>query len=83
MLCMSERRKRLGVALVWRWREMSQYEVDILSAEVGLTPVAMPQMNAKSKDKLERMQLCTSVSAALHARHCRRRDPGTRSTDSV
>ncbi|MCU1752466.1 23S rRNA pseudouridine(2605) synthase RluB [Pseudomonas sp. 6D_7.1_Bac1] len=39
-----------------RWREMSQYEVDVLSAEVGLTPVAMPQMNAKSKDKLERMQ---------------------------
>ncbi|UVJ45339.1 23S rRNA pseudouridine(2605) synthase RluB [Pseudomonas sp. LS1212] len=39
-----------------RWREMSQGEVDILAAEVGLTPVAMPQMNAKSKDKLERMQ---------------------------
>ncbi|WP_223547436.1 23S rRNA pseudouridine(2605) synthase RluB [Pseudomonas sp. A-B-19] len=39
-----------------RWREMSQYEVDILSAEVGLTPVAMPQLNAKSKDKLDRMQ---------------------------
>ncbi|MGE7956778.1 23S rRNA pseudouridine(2605) synthase RluB [Pseudomonas sp. NPDC089530] len=39
-----------------RWREMSQYEVDILSAEVGLTPVAMPQLNAKSKDKLERLQ---------------------------
>jgi len=39
-----------------RWREMSQYEVDILSAEVGLTPVAMPEMNAKSKDKLERLQ---------------------------
>ncbi|SEM73730.1 23S rRNA pseudouridine2605 synthase [Pseudomonas sp. ok272] len=39
-----------------RWREMSQYEVDILSAEVGLTPVAMPQMTAKSKDKLDRMQ---------------------------
>ncbi|NUT77049.1 23S rRNA pseudouridine(2605) synthase RluB [Pseudomonas sp. C1C7] len=39
-----------------RWREMSQYEVDVLSAEVGLTPVALPQMNAKSKDKLERMQ---------------------------
>lgn len=39
-----------------RWREMSQYEVDILSAEVGLTPIAMPQMNAKSKDKLDRMQ---------------------------
>ncbi|AZC17046.1 MULTISPECIES: 23S rRNA pseudouridine(2605) synthase RluB [Pseudomonas] len=39
-----------------RWREMSQYEVDVLSAEVGLTPVAMPQLNAKSKDRLERMQ---------------------------
>ncbi|WP_260956996.1 23S rRNA pseudouridine(2605) synthase RluB [Pseudomonas citri] len=39
-----------------RWREMSQQEVDILAAEVGLTPVAMPQMTAKSKDKLERMQ---------------------------
>ena len=39
-----------------RWREMSQYEIDILSAEVGLKPVALPEMNAKSKDKLERMQ---------------------------
>ncbi|MBC2659770.1 pseudouridine synthase [Pseudomonas sp. MSSRFD41] len=39
-----------------RWREMSQYEVDVLSAEVGLAPVAMPQLNAKSKDRLERMQ---------------------------
>ncbi|KAF1009992.1 MAG: Ribosomal large subunit pseudouridine synthase B [Pseudomonas fluorescens] len=39
-----------------RWREMSQYEVDILSAEVGLTPVAMPQLNAKTKDKMERLQ---------------------------
>lgn len=39
-----------------RWREMSQYEVDILSAEVGLTPVAQPQMNAKTKEKLERLQ---------------------------
>ncbi|NWE78370.1 MULTISPECIES: 23S rRNA pseudouridine(2605) synthase RluB [Pseudomonas] len=47
-----------------RWREMSQYEVDILSAEVGLTPVAMPQMNAKSKDKLERMQRKSSRPVA-------------------
>ncbi|MFJ3484258.1 23S rRNA pseudouridine(2605) synthase RluB [Pseudomonas sp. NPDC090202] len=39
-----------------RWREMSQQEVDILSAEVGLKPVAMPAMNAKTKDKLERLQ---------------------------
>ncbi|MDY7535062.1 pseudouridine synthase [Pseudomonas sp. Bout1] len=47
-----------------RWREMSQFEVDILSAEVGLTPVAMPQMNAKSKDKLERMQRKSSRPVA-------------------
>ncbi len=39
-----------------RWREMSQQEVDILSAEVGLAPVAQPQMNAKTKDKMERLQ---------------------------
>ncbi|OOV93307.1 23S rRNA pseudouridylate synthase B [Pseudomonas sp. MF6396] len=39
-----------------RWREMSQGEVDILAAEVGLKPVAMPAMKAKVKDKLERMQ---------------------------
>ncbi len=39
-----------------RWREMSQQEVDILAAEVGLTPVAMPVLNAKSREKLERLQ---------------------------
>jgi 23S rRNA pseudouridine2605 synthase len=39
-----------------RWREMSQQEVDILSAEVGLTPVAQPQMNSKTREKLERLQ---------------------------
>ena len=39
-----------------RWRELTQGEVDTLSAEVGLTPVAMPALNAKSKDKLERLQ---------------------------
>ena len=39
-----------------RWREMSQGEVDILSEEVGLKPVALPGMKAKAKEKLERMQ---------------------------
>ncbi|WP_040262253.1 23S rRNA pseudouridine(2605) synthase RluB [Pseudomonas massiliensis] len=39
-----------------RWRELSQNEVDILSAEVGLTPVALPAQTAKAKEKLERMQ---------------------------
>jgi 23S rRNA pseudouridine2605 synthase len=50
---------------------MSQYEVDILSAEVGLTPVAMPQMNAKSKDKLERMQRKSSRPVARTERVAR------------
>lgn len=39
-----------------RWREMSQSEVDILSEEVGLKPVALPGMKAKAKDKIDRMQ---------------------------
>jgi len=39
-----------------RWRGMTQSEVDILSEEVGLKPVALPDMKAKTKDKLDRMQ---------------------------
>ena len=39
-----------------RWREMSQREVDILSEEVGLKPVALPDMKEKTRDKIERLQ---------------------------
>ncbi|WP_263145556.1 23S rRNA pseudouridine(2605) synthase RluB [Pseudomonas sp. RIT-PI-AD] len=39
-----------------RWREMSQGEVDILSAEVGLKPVALPDMKGKLREKLDRLQ---------------------------
>lgn len=39
-----------------RWREMSQGEVDILSAEVGLAPVVQQGMKAKTREKLDRMQ---------------------------
>jgi len=39
-----------------RWREMTQSEVNILSEEVGLKPVALPEMKAKAKEKIERMQ---------------------------
>lgn len=39
-----------------RWREMGQREVDILSEEVGLKPVAMPEMKEKAREKLERLQ---------------------------
>ncbi|WP_028241047.1 23S rRNA pseudouridine(2605) synthase RluB [Stutzerimonas azotifigens] len=39
-----------------RWREMTQAEVDILSEEVGLKPVALPNVKGKVREKLERMQ---------------------------
>ncbi|MNC15249.1 hypothetical protein D3C75_630600 [compost metagenome] len=39
-----------------RWREMTQGEIDILAAEVGLQPVALPAMKLKAKDKMERLQ---------------------------
>lgn len=39
-----------------RWREMSQREIDILSAEVGLTPVELPGVKSKFRDKMERLQ---------------------------
>ncbi|WP_407311197.1 23S rRNA pseudouridine(2605) synthase RluB [Pseudomonas sp. nanlin1] len=39
-----------------RWRELTQGEVDILAAEVGLTAVAQVAMSTKSKEKLDRLQ---------------------------
>ena len=39
-----------------RWREMGQAEVDILSKEVGLEPIALAEVSEKAKDKLERQQ---------------------------
>ena len=41
---------------VGRWREMGQAEIDILSKEVGLEPVALAEVSEKAKDKLERQQ---------------------------
>jgi 23S rRNA pseudouridine2605 synthase len=43
-----------------RWREMGQREVDILSEEVGLKPVALPDMKEKARDKLDRLQRKTA-----------------------
>ncbi|KAF1066314.1 MAG: Ribosomal large subunit pseudouridine synthase B [Pseudomonas citronellolis] len=37
-----------------RYREMDQREVDILSEEVGLKPVALPSVSVKAKEKIER-----------------------------
>jgi 23S rRNA pseudouridine2605 synthase len=45
---------------VGRWREMVQGEIDILGNEVGLAPVALPEMKGKQRDKLERMQRKTA-----------------------
>ncbi len=39
-----------------RWREMSQSEVDILAAEVGLASVQQQGMKLKTKEKLDRLQ---------------------------
>lgn len=41
---------------VGRWREMDQREVDILSSEVGLESIALPELTTKVKDKIQRMQ---------------------------
>ena len=45
---------------VGRWREMVQSEIDILSNEVGLAAVALPEMKGKQRDKLERLQRKTA-----------------------
>jgi len=39
---------------VGRWREMNQYELDVLSKEVGLEPVLLPEQNVKQRDKQQR-----------------------------
>lgn len=39
-----------------RWREMAQAELDILSKEVGLEPVALPEGITKDKEQQERLQ---------------------------
>lgn len=41
---------------VGRWREMNQYELDVLSKEVGLEPVALPELNTKQRDKQQRQE---------------------------
>ncbi|OZB20707.1 MAG: hypothetical protein B7X58_00325, partial [Marinobacter sp. 34-60-7] len=46
----------LGAELpVGRWREMKQNELDTLSLEVGLQPMALPQMKTEEKERLKRL----------------------------
>lgn len=54
-----------------RWREMGQAELDILSKEVGLEPILLPEMSEKAKDKLDRQQRKTAKPVAA-ARNVRR-----------
>lgn len=40
---------------VGRWREMKQNEIDALSKEVGLEPVALPAMKTSDREKQQRL----------------------------
>jgi 23S rRNA pseudouridine2605 synthase len=60
-----------------RWRELSQGEVDILAGEVNLAPVAMPNMTAKTKDKMERLQRKSSRPLGRGERVVRTLRPAT------
>src|SRR5690606_10662242 len=61
-VCSRAKRVRVGPVFppsalaMGRWREMGQREVDILSEEVGLKPVALPEMKEKVREKLDRLQ---------------------------
>lgn len=39
-----------------RWREMTQYEINILSKEVQLEPVALPEITQKQREKVQRQE---------------------------
>ncbi len=67
---------------VGRWREMGQNEVDILAAEVGLRPLALPDMKGKAREKLARMQRKSGGSAeAGRGARGENRERGGRSRD--
>lgn len=55
---------------VGRWREMNQRELDILSKEVGLEPMALPEVSVKVKEKTQRQEkrLSKPVSTKRNAR---------------
>ncbi|SDH07273.1 23S rRNA pseudouridine2605 synthase [Pseudomonas flavescens] len=59
-----------------RWREMGQREVDILSEEVGLKPVALPEMKEKTREKLDRLQRKAAKPIGRGERPARTLRPG-------
>lgn len=54
-----------------RWREMTQGEIDVLSEEVGLTPVALPEVALKTREQLERLQRKVVKPVSRHSRQKR------------
>ncbi len=62
----------LGAELpVGRWREMKQNEIDTLSQEVGLEPVALPVLKTAEKEKLQRQARKPSMHQARTVRRTR------------
>ena len=59
---------------VGRWRELKQNELDALSKEVGLEPIALPAMKTSDKEKLQRLARKPSMHQARQPRGGRRRD---------
>lgn len=62
----------LGAELpVGRWREMKQNEIDTLSEEVGLKPIALPVLKTAEKEKLQRQARKPSMHQARTVRRTR------------
>ena len=57
---------------VGRWREMKQNELDILSAEVGLKPIRLPEATVAEKEKQKRQARKPSMHQARVVRENKR-----------
>lgn len=58
---------------VGRWREMTQYEIDILSKEVQLEPVALPEITQKQREKVQRQE--RRLAKPVNTRAARHKKP--------
>lgn len=59
---------------VGRWREMNQQELDVLSAEVGLPPVRLPEISVAEKERQKRQSRKPSMHQARSVRQSKPRD---------
>lgn len=53
---------------VGRWRELKQNELDLLSQEVSLEPIALPAMKTSEKERLKRLSRKPSMHQARQPR---------------